>query len=393
MKSPSEQLDILRAGANAIISENELCEKLKENRPLRVKLGFDPSSPDIHLGHAVILQKIRQFQDLGHLAVIIIGDYTAMIGDPTGRSKTRPALEPEQIARNAQTYQEQIFKIIDPAKTEIRHNSEWFSKFGYADVLKLNARMNVARMLERDDFKKRFESGVGITLTEFQYPLMQGHDSVMVRSDVELGGNDQLFNNLVGRDLQKDAGQSPQVVLVMPILEGLDGVQKMSKSLDNYIGISEPAALMFGKAMSISDELMAKWYPVLTGAPLDVASHPMQSKKALAHAICAKYHGQAEADSALNDFETRFSKKDLAAADLPLFTVITEESTVLEWAEKAYETVFSIKKSRGEIRKLIMQGSVQLGGEKLSDPHAKVLLPDGGILRMDKTHAVKIQVS
>ncbi|MDL5052756.1 tyrosine--tRNA ligase [Oscillatoria laete-virens NRMC-F 0139] len=279
MKSPQEQFEILKAGANAIISEESLLEKLQENRPLRVKLGFDPSSPDIHLGHAVILEKIRQFQDLGHQAVIIIGDYTAMIGDPTGRSKTRPALEPAQIAQNARTYQDQIFKIIDPDKTEVRRNSEWFAQMSYADVLKLNARMSVARMMERDDFKKRFESGVSITLTEFQYPLMQGHDSVMIRSDVELGGNDQLFNNLVGRDLQSNAGQPQQTVMVMPILEGLDGVQKMSKSLDNYIGVAEPATTMFGKAMSISDELMARWYPLILGTPLDANAHPMERKK------------------------------------------------------------------------------------------------------------------
>ncbi|MDK3157921.1 tyrosine--tRNA ligase [Kamptonema cortianum] len=279
MKSPQEQFEILKAGANAIISEESLLEKLQENRPLRVKLGFDPSSPDIHLGHAVILEKIRQFQDLGHQAVIIIGDYTAMIGDPTGRSKTRPALEPAQIAQNARTYQDQIFKIIDPDKTEVRRNSEWFAQMSYADVLKLNARMSVARMMERDDFKKRFESGVSITLTEFQYPLMQGHDSVMIRSDVELGGNDQLFNNLVGRDLQSNAGQPQQTVMVMPILEGLDGVQKMSKSLDNYIGVAEPATTMFGKAMSISDELMARWYPLILGTPLDANAHPMEQQK------------------------------------------------------------------------------------------------------------------
>ncbi len=390
MKSPQEQFEILKAGANAIISEESLLEKLQENRPLRVKLGFDPSSPDIHLGHAVILEKIRQFQDLGHQAVIIIGDYTAMIGDPTGRSKTRPALEPAQIAQNARTYQDQIFKIIDPDKTEVRRNSEWFAQMSYADVLKLNARMSVARMMERDDFKKRFESGVSITLTEFQYPLMQGHDSVMIRSDVELGGNDQLFNNLVGRDLQSNAGQPQQTVMVMPILEGLDGVQKMSKSLDNYIGVAEPATTMFGKAMSISDELMARWYPLILGTPLDANAHPMERKKHLARAICAKYHGATEADAALRDFETRFSKKDLAASELPVFTPAAAELPILEIVEAAYQSAFALKKSRGDIRKLLQQGSVQLNGEKITDPFAKPVFAPGSVLKLDKTHAVRI---
>ena len=236
---PEKQLEVLVAGTSRVLSPEELLAKLRENRPLRVKLGFDPSAPDIHLGHTVVLSKIRQFQDFGHQAVIIIGDYTARIGDPTGRSKTRPPLSPEEIAVNARTYQDQIFKILDPARTEVRYNSQWLGKMTYADVLRLNAKMNVARMLERDDFKKRFDEGVAITLTEFQYPLMQGYDSVEVRADVELGGNDQLFNNLVGRDLQRDAGQPPQVVMVMPILEGLDGVQKMSKSLGNAIFLSD----------------------------------------------------------------------------------------------------------------------------------------------------------
>ena len=260
----------------------------------------------------------------------------------------------------------------------------------YADVLKLNGQMNVARMMERDDFKKRFESGISITLTEFQYPLMQGHDSVMIRSDVELGGNDQLFNNLVGRDLQRDDGQSSQVVLVMPILEGLDGVQKMSKSLDNYIGVAESPQSMFGKAMSISDDLMERWYPLLTGGSMPALEHPMKNKKCLAHAICAKYHGIIEADAALMDFETRFSKKDLASADLPEMINPTTSLAVLELVEHAYHTVFSLKKSRGDIRKLILQGSVQIDGEKITDPTLKVNLKSGSILRLDKTHAVKI---
>ncbi|MDX2227368.1 MAG: tyrosine--tRNA ligase [Verrucomicrobiae bacterium] len=390
LPSPQEQLPLLTSGSNHLVSAPELLKKLSENRPLRVKLGFDPSSPDIHLGHAVTLRKVRQFQDLGHLAVIIIGDYTAMIGDPTGRSKTRPALSPEQIAENARTYQDQIFKIIDPAKTEIRRNSEWFGQFSYADVLKLNSRMNVARMLERDDFKKRFEAGVGITLTEFQYPLMQGYDSVMVRADVELGGNDQLFNNLVGRDLQKDDGQEPQVVMVMPILQGLDGQNKMSKSLDNYIGISEPAIQMFGKAMSVSDELMVQWHPMVIGETYNTERHPMQAKKHMAFRIVEQYHGKDAAVSALADFETRFSKKDIIHADLPQFAAEAREYGLIELAEAAYKNSFEITKSRGDIRKLIQQGSIQFAGEKITDPAARITPKPGDILRLDKTHAVRV---
>jgi len=385
--TPEQQLDLLCQGVETIHSKPELLKKLQTGRPLRVKLGFDPTSPDLHLGHAVVLQKIRQFQDLGHTAVILVGDYTARIGDPTGRSKTRVPLDPAQIDANAKTYTDQVFKILIPAQTEIRRNSEWFDKFTYADVLKLNGRITVAQLLAREDFRKRFEADQAISLTEFQYPLMQGHDSVEVKADVELGGNDQLFNNLVGRDQQKDAGQEPQVVMVLPILEGTDGVEKMSKSLGNYIGIAEAPTEMFGKAMSISDELMGRWYPVLVGKTLDPATHPMEAKKFLATSIVARYHGGDAGTAARADFEQKFSKKDLSTAEMPEIAV----SASPIWIIKLLQETGAVA-SGGEARRLVSQGAVKLNGERVADDKAQITITNGMILQSGKKFFARLKV-
>lgn len=385
--TPEQQLELLCQGVETIHSKPELLKKLQTGRPLRIKLGFDPTSPDLHLGHAVVLQKIRQFQDLGHTAVILVGDYTARIGDPTGRSKTRVPLDPAQINANAKTYTDQVFKILIPAQTEIRRNSEWFDKFSYADVLKLNGRITVAQLLAREDFRKRFEADQAISLTEFQYPLMQGHDSVEVKADVELGGNDQLFNNLVGRDQQKDAGQEPQVVMVLPILEGTDGVEKMSKSLGNYIGISEAPTEIFGKAMSISDELMGRWYPVLVGKTLDPATHPMEAKKYLATSIVARYHGKDAGTAARADFEQKFSKKDLSTADMPEIAV----SASPIWIVKLLQETGAVA-SGGEARRLIAQGGVKLSGERVADDKAQITVTNGMILQSGKKFFARLKV-
>lgn len=366
--SPEQQLEQLAAGAERLVTPDELLAKLRATRPLRIKLGFDPSSPDLHLGHLVVLEKVRQFQDLGHQAVIIIGDYTARIGDPTGRSKTRPALDADAVKANAQTYTDQVFKVLLPERTEIRWNGEWFDRFTYADVLRLNAEMTVARLLERDDFRKRYADGTPITLTEFQYPLMQGYDSVMVRSDVELGGSDQLFNNLVGRDLQRTHGQEPQAVLVLPILPGLDGTQKMSKSLGNYIGLTESAAGIFGKTMSIADDLMAEWYRILLRSAPDPAAHPMESKKALARTLAARFHGEAAAGEARSAWERQFSQRQ-APDEMPEFPLAPER--------RLWELLrdSGLAASGAEARRMIQQGAVSLDGLRLSDDKEIIARP------------------
>jgi len=380
--SPDQQLELLTQGTNQVHSRDELRAKLASGRTLRIKLGFDPSSPDLHLGHALVLDKVRQFQDLGHTAVIIVGDTTASIGDPTGRSKTRPPLDRETITANAKTYTDQVFRILDPARTEIRRNSEWFDRFTYADVLKLNAQISVARLLERDDFQKRYREGISITLTEFQYPLMQGWDSVMVKSDVELGGNDQLFNNLVGRDLQRSQGQEAQAVIIMPILTGTDGVEKMSKSLGNTVGLTDAPGDMFGKVMSISDETMANWWTLLGPAyalPDPAPDHPMERKKQLAAAVVRRYHGAEAAAAARADFEQKFSKKDLSTADIPDF----QPSTSPIWIVKLLQDCGAVT-SGGEARRLIAQGGVKLDGERVSDDKAQISITDGMILQSGK---------
>ena len=385
---PDEALSILKQGAAQIISEAELLQKLALGRPLRVKLGVDPTSPDLHLGHAIILRKLRQFQDLGHQAVLIIGDFTSMIGDPSGRSVTRPQLSREQVQANAETYREQAFKVLDPARTKLVANGDWFSKMRFEDVIRLNSMVTLQQMLQREDFRNRIDQAHPIHAHEIQYPIMQGWDSVMVQADVELGGTDQLFNNLVGRDLQKHEGQPQQVVLVMPILEGLDGVKKMSKSLGNYVGLTEPPSEMFGKLMSISDELMARYYPLLLGKPLDSSAHPLEAKKQLASAIVETYHSREAAQKTLEEWNARFSEKRLSDADLPPFH--PENTDIVSIVADAYARAFAITKSRGDVRRLIEQGSIQLDGEKLRDPKATLELKPGQTLRLDKTRAVRI---
>ena len=391
-QSPSQpSLAQLIGGTAKVLSEKELDDKLKEGRPLRIKFGVDPTAPDIHLGHTVPLEKLRQFQELGHQAILLIGDFTATVGDPTGRSTARPPLTREEVLSNAETYTDQAFKVLDREKTEIIFNGEWFRKMTYEQVLKLNARVTLQQMLQREDFKERVAEGREVRLHELQYPIMQGWDSVELKADVEIGGTDQLFNMLVGRDLQKEEGQPQQSVICMPLLEGLDGVKKMSKSAHNYVGVSEPPIEMFGKLMSISDELMDRYYLLLLGAARDPELHPMESKKELARRIVARYHSEEEGNAARADWETRFSKRDLNAADLPEFAADSLQGNVLEVVAQVFREVFEIEKSNGELRKqFITTGAIQLDGEKLTDPMAEFSATPGQILRLSKKQSVRL---
>jgi len=389
LHTPQEQLSLLVKGTAKVLSEKELLEKLSLNRPLRIKLGVDPTAPDIHFGHTVVIEKLRQFQELGHQAVLLIGDFTATIGDPSGRSATRPPLTRDEVLANAATYTEQAFKILDRSKTEVVYNGDWFRKMNYEEVLRLNARVTLQQMLQREDFRNRLEAGQEVRLHELQYPVMQGWDSVEIRADVELGGTDQLFNILVGRDMQKAESQPQQVVMVMPLLEGLDGVKKMSKSYGNYIGVSEAPQEMFGKLMSVSDELMDRYFLLLLGETRDPDSHPMDSKKALAEKLTSRYHGLEAGQAARQDWDTRFSKKDLSAAELPEI-IVPENSTVLSLTAFAFQTAFGISKSNGELRKqFIESGSVQLNGEKLTNPFLAISPKTGDVLKLSKKHAVR----
>jgi tyrosyl-tRNA synthetase len=357
--SPDEQLAWLTRNAVRVYTEEELRGRLALGRPLRVKLGVDPTAPDIHLGHTVVLTKLREFQDLAHQAVLIIGDFTARIGDPSGRSAIRPQLSGEEVAANAQTYLDQVFKILDRERLEIHYNGEWFSRFGFEDVVRLAAKMTVARMLERDDFRQRHEAGAPIGIHEFLYPLMQGWDSVEVRADVELGGSDQTFNLLVGRDLQRDAGAPSQVALVMPLLEGLDGVQKMSKSLGNHIGVAEPPEEMYCKLMSISDDLMSRYAGLLGAAGAGTPpKHPMEAKKALAHAIVARFHGGPKADEAARFFAARFQQR---AANDPVPIHIVSPVPEVWICHLLKEIGFAT--SASDARRLVSQGAVRVDGE------------------------------
>lgn len=390
--SPEQQLAQLTAGTAKVLSEKELLEKLRLSRPLRIKLGVDPTAPDIHLGHTVALEKLRQFQLLGHHAILLIGDFTATVGDPTGRSSTRPPLTRDEVLVNAATYTEQAFKILDKAKTEVVYNGDWFRKMNYEEILKLNARVTLQQMLQREDFRTRIEAGQEVRLHELQYPIMQGWDSVEIRADVEIGGTDQLFNILVGRDLQKEEGQAQQVVMVMPLLEGLDGVKKMSKSYGNYVGVSDAPSDMFGKLMSVSDDLMDRYYLLLLGEARDPSAHPMDAKKSLAEKITSRYHGPEAGPIARSDWDTRFSKKDLAAAELPEISIsdLPAELTVLNLSAFAFQSAFGIEKSNGELKKqFITTGSVQLNGEKLIDPNAALAPITGDVLKLSKKHAVR----
>jgi tyrosyl-tRNA synthetase len=389
MESSDGTLEVLKRGGSQFISEAELKAKLRENRALRIKLGVDPTSPDLHLGHSVNLFKLRQFQDLGHLGVLIIGDFTSMVGDPSGRSSTRPMLTREQVMANAETYKNQAFKILDPGRTEIVFNSEWLGKMTFLDVVQLNSRVTLQQMLQREDFKIRMEEGLPVYLHELQYPIMQGWDSVVVRADVELGGTDQLFNIMVGRDLQKEQGQAQQVACLQPILEGLDGSQKMSKSLNNYVGISEAPREMFGKLMSISDELMARYYQVLLSEELP-AVHPMEAKKRLAFRIVERFHDRSAAQASLEDFNLRFAKRDLDSAELPKVRVVELGEDIISAIVTAYSQGFGIIKSRSEARRLVEQGSVQWRGEKVTDPKVRISFTPGEVLKLDKTRAVRL---
>jgi tyrosyl-tRNA synthetase len=388
---PEEALAFLKQGAAQIISEDELRDKLALGRPLRVKLGVDPTTSDIHLGHTVVLRKLRQFQELGHQAILIIGDFTGMIGDPSGRSVTRPQLTHQEVIANAATYREQAFKILDPARTETVCNGDWFRAMSFEDVIRLNSRVTLQQMLQREDFKARLDKQQSIRAHEIQYPVMQGWDSVMVKADVELGGTDQLFNILIGRDFQREEGLPQQVVFLVPILEGLDGARKMSKSFGNFVAVNEPASDMFGKLMSISDELMVRYYELLLGRASPTGMHPLEAKKQLAFEIVQTYHSPAVARKTLDEWNTRFSKRDLEHADLPAFSP-TERGglAAVNLISNAYREVFNLQKSHSEISRLIKQGSVELNGTKIQDPKAPITLEAGQILRLDKRHAVRI---
>lgn len=391
------QIELLKQRAEVFLGEKELLERIKAGKKLRVKLGVDPTRPDLTFGHMVVFNKLRQFQDLGHCALLVIGDFTTRIGDPSGRSAARPILTPEEIDANAKTYLDQAFKILDPAKTEVHRNSEWFGKWTMIDALQLSRQMTVARMLERDDFAKRYAAKTPITIVEFLYPLLQGRDSVELHADVELGGSDQLFNNLVGRQLQKEAGQPEQAVLTMPLLVGLDGERKMSKSYGNYIALNDSAKDMFGKIMSVPDKTMWVYYELLLEkSPAEIAAmkngHPMEMKKQLAAALTAKFYGEETARYEREQFENVFSKKQVRA-DIPEFAwdalvpAGTADAAVIDLL--AATKLFPSKK---EIRRLVEQGAVKLNEQKLSDVKARLArdAAAGTVIQAGKRIFVKI---
>jgi len=394
-----EQLEITKRGCSELIIEAEFVEKLKKGKPLRVKAGFDPTAPDLHLGHTVLINKLRQLQNLGHHIIFLIGDFTGMIGDPTGKNATRPPLTREQIVENAKTYQAQVFKILDPARTEVAFNSTWMDKLTSVDMIRLAAKYNVARMLERDDFGKRYRSGQSIAIHEFLYPLVQGYDSVALKADLELGGTDQKFNLLVGRELQKDYGQSSQCILTMPLLEGLDGVNKMSKSLGNYIGITESPEQIFGKLMSISDELMWRYLELLSFESLttigkwkeEVAAgrNPRDIKVTFAQEIVTRFHDRAAAVKALADFEARF-KQGQVPDDIEDRTILTGGEPILFYQVLKQA---GLTASTSEAMRMIDQGGVKLDGVKVSDKAFK--LPKGGpyVIQVGKRKFARVVLS
>ena len=399
MTSTAEQLNEIRRGSAELLIEAELIKKLERGKPLRIKAGFDPTAPDLHLGHTVLINKMRQFQQFGHQVIFLIGDFTSLIGDPTGRNATRPRLTPEQVQANARTYEAQIFKILDPKLTAVDFNSRWFNPMGAAGLIEIAAKHTVARMLERDDFAKRYKSGQPIAIHEFLYPLVQGYDSVALKSDVELGGTDQKFNLLVGRALQEAYGQEPQCVLMMPLLEGLDGVNKMSKSLGNYVGIDEPADSQFGKIMSISDELMWRYFELLSFRPLTEIEglrtaiaggrNPRDVKFELAKEIVARFHGAAAAEQAQADFIARFAQKTLPT-DLPLQVLVASDPSgePLVAALKAAGLVSS--NSEG-VRKLT-EGAVRIDGEKVSDRQHRLPVGAEHILQLGPRRFARVKV-
>ena len=392
-----DALQVIKRGCEDLLLEQELVEKLATGRPLRVKAGFDPTAPDLHLGHTVLLNKLRQFQELGHEAMFLIGDFTGMIGDPTGKNITRKPLTRDQVIENARTYEQQIFKILDPEKTLVMFNSSWMGEMSAADLIGIAAKHTVARMLERDDFHKRYSSGQPIAIHEFLYPLIQGYDSVAMKADVELGGTDQKFNLLVGRELQKHYGQAPQVVLTMPILEGLDGVNKMSKSLGNYIGIHEPPNEMFGKLMSVSDELMWRYIELLSFEPLSAVAqwkqevaegrNPRDVKVAFAQEIIARFHSRAAAQEALSDFEARF--RDGAIPDeMPEFDLPSQGGLPIAQVLK----LAGLTSSTSEALRMIRQGGVKANGDKVSDKG--LMLAEGTVvLQVGKRKFARVRLS
>ena len=393
--NPQHQLEKLRQHTVDFINEEILLEKLKRGKALRIKVGLDPTSPDIHLGHTVVLQKLKVFQELGHHVIFLVGDFTARIGDPTGRNETRPQLSEGDIKKNAQTYTEQAFKILDPQKTEVRFNSEWLGKMSAVDMIKLASHYTVARMLERDDFKKRFQGNQAIAVHEFLYPLLQGYDSVELKADVELGGTDQVFNLLVGRELQKDFGQEQQIVITLPLLVGLDGVQKMSKSYQNYVGVSESPREQFGKLMSVSDELMWTYYKMLTPrSDAEIkhlqecvengALHPKKAKEDLAEEIVRRFHGSEAAQKAREEFQHIFSQKG-KPEDMPVFSASKDETL--------YKIITSshLTKSGSEFRRLVSQGGVKLNDEKVQDVEMKLETGEY-VIQLGKRTFARIQV-
>ena len=399
MASIQESLQLIKRGCDELLLEDELVEKLKRGKPLRIKAGFDPTAPDLHLGHTVLINKLRQFQDLGHEVLFLIGDFTGMIGDPTGKSATRPALTRDDVIDNARSYEQQIFKILDPEKTLVMFNSSWMGEMSSADLIQLAAKYNVARMLERDDFSKRYKSGQSIAIHEFLYPLIQGYDSVAMRSDVELGGTDQKFNLLVGRELQKQHGQEPQVVLTMPILEGLDGVQKMSKSLNNYIGISDSPDDMFGKIMSISDELMWRYYELLSFRPLseiaqfksdiEAGTNPRDIKFLLAEELIARFHDSDSATQARENFIARFQKGAMPD-DIPELT-LNSDSGGLPIANLLKEA--GLCSSTSESMRMLKQGAVKQDGERIDDKGLQIQAGTTAIFQVGKRKFAKVSVA
>lgn len=401
MLTPKEQMRIICKGVHQCVNKEELLVKLersyKQEKPLVIKLGLDPSAPDIHLGRAVVLRKIRQMQELGHQAVIIIGDFTGKIGDPTGKSKGRVALTDEKVKENAQTYCEQIFKILDKEKTMVRFNSEWLSKLSFEDVIKLAATSTVARMLERDDFQNRYKNGVPIGIHEFFYPLMQAYDSVEIKADIELGGTDQTFNVLMGRTLQKAMGTDQQIALFMPILEGLDGVEKMSKSLGNYIGVSESSEVMFKKVMEVPDDLIIKYYELATDehpdeidrvkTDLENGVNPRDIKLQLAEIITGLYHKEEDVKNAISYYEMAFSKK-VIPDDIPVLLLDLDNDTVNDSIPGLIELGFI--KSKSEFIRLIRQGGVQINGEKMNEDEINSVLINGDVMKIGKKRFVKI---
>jgi len=396
----AEPFNLLKRGTIEIFTEAELARKLAVSattgRKLRIKLGLDPTSPDIHLGHTVVLRKMRQFQDLGHKAVLIIGDYTARIGDPTGQNSTRPILSPEQIEKNAKTYFEQAGKILDTSaeKLEVRYNSEWLEKLTLMELIQIAAKKTVAQMLQRDTFKKRLQADVDVYTHEFLYPLMQGYDSVMIQSDVELGGTDQTFNNLVGRDIQKAYGQQPQIVITMPILVGLDGKEKMSKSKGNYIGVTDEPNDMFGKVMSISDDMMENYFTLLTDLPSEKIAelvnpdktHPKESKVLLGKIIVSQFYGEAAADAAAAEFEKVFARGQLPDG-IPEVEIDTKPI-----AAGKLLLACKLVSSGGEAKRMIKQSAASIDGEKLIDPNSEITPKEGAVIRVGKLKFARLRV-